>query len=274
MQVSAFVVMPRVTLRHDFCGRAWRHARPGHVPPPADPRLAARGRLPAADRRRRRAARRPRGPGRPQPAVGLAAVGRPAAGPRAPVRPARDGSPVTRPRRAGRPVLRPRLAPADGGRHHRHVPRAGAVHVSGCRRDGAGSPPDRRRRRSARRRSTSPWSPATPPTTASSTNCAATSACSTAARSCRTRATRIATRASPALTVEDERYWHPDGGPADLPRTRYGFPDAPGVLTAARHPFRAAGLGAALVRGARQPRQHDAGHGRPEAWLPTSPSAA
>ena len=43
--------------------------------------------------------------------------------------------------------------------------------------------------------------------------------------------------------VVDEHYWHPEGGPADLPRTRYGFPDAPGVLTAARMPFRATGLG-------------------------------
>ena len=43
--------------------------------------------------------------------------------------------------------------------------------------------------------------------------------------------------------VEDERYWHPDGGTADLPRTRYGFPAVPGVLTAARRPFRATGLG-------------------------------
>jgi metallophosphoesterase (TIGR03767 family) len=46
-----------------------------------------------------------------------------------------------------------------------------------------------------------------------------------------------------AATVEDERYWHPDAGPADLPKTRYGFPDAPGALTAARQPFLAAGLG-------------------------------
>jgi metallophosphoesterase (TIGR03767 family) len=44
-------------------------------------------------------------------------------------------------------------------------------------------------------------------------------------------------------SVEDERYWHPDSGPADLPKTRYGFPDAPGVLTAVRRPFRATGLG-------------------------------
>ncbi|HXB47653.1 MAG TPA: TIGR03767 family metallophosphoesterase [Streptosporangiaceae bacterium] len=44
-------------------------------------------------------------------------------------------------------------------------------------------------------------------------------------------------------SVEDERYWHPDGGPADLPRTRYGFPAVPGVLAAARRPFRATGLG-------------------------------
>jgi len=46
-----------------------------------------------------------------------------------------------------------------------------------------------------------------------------------------------------APTVEDERYWHPDGGPADLPRTRYGFPAVPGVLAAVRRPFRATGLG-------------------------------
>jgi metallophosphoesterase (TIGR03767 family) len=43
--------------------------------------------------------------------------------------------------------------------------------------------------------------------------------------------------------VEDERYWHPDGGAPDLPRSRYGFPEAPGVLAAARRPFRATGLG-------------------------------
>jgi metallophosphoesterase (TIGR03767 family) len=44
-------------------------------------------------------------------------------------------------------------------------------------------------------------------------------------------------------TVEDERYWHPEGGPRDIPRTRYGFPEVPGVLTAARLPFLAAGIG-------------------------------
>ena len=43
--------------------------------------------------------------------------------------------------------------------------------------------------------------------------------------------------------VEDERYWHPDGGEPDLPRTRFGLPDVPGVLAAVRRPFRAAGLG-------------------------------
>jgi metallophosphoesterase (TIGR03767 family) len=43
--------------------------------------------------------------------------------------------------------------------------------------------------------------------------------------------------------VEDERYWHPDGGEPDLPRARYGFPDVPGVLAEVRRPFRAAGLG-------------------------------
>ena len=44
-------------------------------------------------------------------------------------------------------------------------------------------------------------------------------------------------------SVEDERYWHPEGGTADLPRTRYGFPQVPGVLAAARRQFRATGLG-------------------------------
>jgi metallophosphoesterase (TIGR03767 family) len=43
--------------------------------------------------------------------------------------------------------------------------------------------------------------------------------------------------------VEDERYWHPEGGATDLPRSRYGFPEVPGVLTAARRQFRATGLG-------------------------------
>jgi metallophosphoesterase (TIGR03767 family) len=43
--------------------------------------------------------------------------------------------------------------------------------------------------------------------------------------------------------VEDERYWHPEGGEPDLPRSRYGLPEIPGVLTAARRPFRATGLG-------------------------------
>jgi len=43
--------------------------------------------------------------------------------------------------------------------------------------------------------------------------------------------------------VEDERYWHPDGGVPDLPRTRYGFPEIPGLLAAARRPFLATGLG-------------------------------
>jgi metallophosphoesterase (TIGR03767 family) len=44
-------------------------------------------------------------------------------------------------------------------------------------------------------------------------------------------------------TVEDDRYWHPEGGAADLPRSRFGFPVVPGVLTAARRQFRATGLG-------------------------------
>jgi metallophosphoesterase (TIGR03767 family) len=44
----------------------------------------------------------------------------------------------------------------------------------------------------------------------------------------------------------DVRYWHPDGTPAgaadDLPRANYGYPTVPGLLDAARRPFRAAGL--------------------------------
>lgn len=44
----------------------------------------------------------------------------------------------------------------------------------------------------------------------------------------------------------DVRYWHPGGTPAgqadDLPRARFGFPVVPGLLDAARRPFRAAGL--------------------------------
>jgi metallophosphoesterase (TIGR03767 family) len=46
--------------------------------------------------------------------------------------------------------------------------------------------------------------------------------------------------------VYDVRYWHPNGTPAeqadDLPRARFGFPVVPGLLDAARRPFRAAGL--------------------------------
>jgi len=42
--------------------------------------------------------------------------------------------------------------------------------------------------------------------------------------------------------VADERYWHPEQQVGDLPRARYGFPVVPGVLAAARRPFRASGL--------------------------------
>jgi metallophosphoesterase (TIGR03767 family) len=45
----------------------------------------------------------------------------------------------------------------------------------------------------------------------------------------------------------DTHYWHPDGPPAgksaDLPMTKYGFPTIPGLLDAARKPFKATGLG-------------------------------
>jgi metallophosphoesterase (TIGR03767 family) len=43
--------------------------------------------------------------------------------------------------------------------------------------------------------------------------------------------------------VADEHYWHPEHDIGDLPRRQYGFPAVPGVLAAARRPFRAAGLG-------------------------------
>ncbi|HEY2506178.1 MAG TPA: TIGR03767 family metallophosphoesterase [Streptosporangiaceae bacterium] len=46
-----------------------------------------------------------------------------------------------------------------------------------------------------------------------------------------------------APEVEDERYWHPDGGTEDLPTGRYGLPKVPGVLAAVRRPFQASGLG-------------------------------
>ncbi|HEX9064845.1 MAG TPA: TIGR03767 family metallophosphoesterase [Streptosporangiaceae bacterium] len=42
--------------------------------------------------------------------------------------------------------------------------------------------------------------------------------------------------------VTDERYWHPEPGEPDLPRTSYGFPEVPGLLDAVRRPFQAAGL--------------------------------
>jgi metallophosphoesterase (TIGR03767 family) len=48
------------------------------------------------------------------------------------------------------------------------------------------------------------------------------------------------------LVDYDVRYWHPDGTPSggadDLPRARFGFPTLPGLLDAARRPFRATGL--------------------------------
>jgi metallophosphoesterase (TIGR03767 family) len=71
--------------------------------------------------------------------------------------------------------------------------------------------------------------------------------------------------------VDDERYWHPEGGPADLPRGRYGFPDTPGVLAAARAPIRASGVGLPwyAVHG-----NHDnllQGTVAPEGWLHTIP---
>ncbi len=77
-----------------------------------------------------------------------------------------------------------------------------------------------------------------------------------------------------APTVEDERYWHPEGGAEDLPRARYGFPHAPGVLGFARRPFRSTGLGLPwyAVHG-----NHDnmlQGTVTPEGWLREFPVGA
>ena len=47
-------------------------------------------------------------------------------------------------------------------------------------------------------------------------------------------------------TYYDTHYWHPDGTPAgrqdDRPRRKFGYPTLPGLLDAARRPFRAKGL--------------------------------
>lgn len=40
----------------------------------------------------------------------------------------------------------------------------------------------------------------------------------------------------------DERYWHPDGAWPDLPRAKFGFPTAPGLLDSMRRAFVAPGL--------------------------------
>ena len=40
----------------------------------------------------------------------------------------------------------------------------------------------------------------------------------------------------------DERFWHPDSVWPDLPRTKFGFPTAPGLLDSMRTPFDAPGL--------------------------------
>lgn len=40
----------------------------------------------------------------------------------------------------------------------------------------------------------------------------------------------------------DERYWHPESDQEDLPRARYGFPDVPGLLGAARRGYESPGL--------------------------------
>jgi metallophosphoesterase (TIGR03767 family) len=74
--------------------------------------------------------------------------------------------------------------------------------------------------------------------------------------------------------VEDEHYWHPGPGADDIPRSSYGFPEVPGVLAAARRPFRASGLGLPwyTVHG-----NHDnmlQGMVAPQGWLRDFPSGA
>ena len=73
--------------------------------------------------------------------------------------------------------------------------------------------------------------------------------------------------------VPDERYWHPDPV-EDLPKSAFGFPAVAGALTAARRPFRAAGLGLPwyAVHG-----NHDnmlQGTVTPEGWLRDFPVGA
>jgi 3',5'-cyclic AMP phosphodiesterase CpdA len=73
--------------------------------------------------------------------------------------------------------------------------------------------------------------------------------------------------------VPDERYWHPDPV-ADLPKAAFGFPQVPGTLTAARRPFRSAGLGVPwyAVHG-----NHDnmlQGTVPPDGWLRDFPAGA
>jgi len=58
-------------------------------------------------------------------------------------------------------------------------------------------------------------------------------------------AARIEGRAAERHHAARQLGRHPEHGVEDLPRSRYGFPAVPGVLTAARRPFRAAGLGLA-----------------------------
>lgn len=43
----------------------------------------------------------------------------------------------------------------------------------------------------------------------------------------------------------DERYWHPEGdetGRVDLPTSQFGYPNVPGLISAARKPFKTSGL--------------------------------
>ena len=64
-----------------------------------------------------------------------------------------------------------------------------------------------------------------------------------AARCGPTPATRSVTRGSAASTWTTSAIGIRTSGGADLPKNKYGFPEVPGVLAAARRPFLASGLG-------------------------------
>ena len=142
-----------------------------------------------------------------------------------------------------------------------HLPRAGAVDGPGRRGHGARGQRGRAGARCPARRSTSRV------VTGDNTDNSQSNElelvprrCSTAAGSCRTPATLSATRASPTTTSTTS------GTGIRTRRCRtcrdraYGFPAVPGLLDAARRPFRAAGLALPWLAVHGNHDQHAAGH--------------